>query len=135
MVMSRLQLVAIAATSCIATFSLGSSALAGSVEQGMAGLKDGSYRLRDLATKQSTRICLKSRADLVQLRHPGLACEHFVVREQGNALKLHYTCPGHGWGLTDVRVETPGLALIESQGIAEGLPFSLSAELRYEGRC
>jgi hypothetical protein len=48
---------------------------------------------------------------------------------------VHYSCPGSGWGRTTVRVETPRLARVETQGIAGKAPFAFTAEARRVGAC
>jgi hypothetical protein len=48
---------------------------------------------------------------------------------------VHYTCPGAGHGRTTVRVETPRLVQIESQGMARNEPFAIRLEGRRTGNC
>lgn len=81
------------------------------------------------------RICVASGHDLVQLRHPGPACERFVVEDGPTAVVVQYTCRGRGYGRTHIRRETARLVQIDSRGIANGLPFEFSAEARRIGNC
>jgi hypothetical protein len=41
---------------------------------------------------------------------------------------IRYTCEGRGFGPTALRVETPRLAKIHTQGICDSRPFSCRAE-------
>lgn len=81
------------------------------------------------------RFCLNSGRRLIQLRHPDSACERLVVQDSPNEVTVQYTCRGSGYGRTHIRRETSRLVQIETQGIAEGLPFEFSAEARRVGDC
>ena len=50
-------------------------------------------------------------------------------------MTVNYTCPGIGRGRTTIRVETPRLVQIDSQGLDRGAPFALRAEARRIGPC
>lgn len=77
------------------------------------------------------RLCLRDGRRLIQLRHPQQACERFVVSDEANAVTIQYTCRGKGYGRTQIRKESSRLVQIESQGIADGLPFNFAAEARW----
>jgi hypothetical protein len=81
------------------------------------------------------RLCLSSGHGLIQLRHPGAACERFVVEDGPGHVVVQYTCKGRGYGRTHIRKESSQLAQIGSQGIANGLPFEFTAEARRIGDC
>lgn len=81
------------------------------------------------------RMCLSSGHGLIQLRHPGPACERFVVEDGPHEVVVQYTCRGRGYGRTHIRRETGRLVQIDSRGIANGLPFEFSAEARRVGNC
>lgn len=81
------------------------------------------------------KICLKSGEELIQLRHNKPDCSRFVVENASAKVTVQYTCPGDGYGRTNIRRETGGLVQIESQGIASGLPFEFAAEARRTGSC
>lgn len=91
-------------------------------------------RMRDGAgTIQS--ICLSDGRRLIQLRHPLNSCERFVVDDEASDVTVQYTCRGRGYGRTHIRRESARLVQIETQGIAEGLPFNFVAEGRRVGDC
>jgi hypothetical protein len=81
------------------------------------------------------RLCLRDGRKLVQLRHRGLNCERLVVEDTASEITVQYTCPGRGYGRTQIRRESESLVQIDSQGIAEGLPFAFAAEARRIGSC
>lgn len=80
-------------------------------------------------------VCIGDPKVLLQIRHPVPACTRFVVANDPRRAVVSYSCPGGGNGLTTVRVETPRLAQIETQGVAGGSPFDLMIEARRTGEC
>lgn len=81
------------------------------------------------------RLCLGDPRRLIQLRHPAANCERLVVNDGASEVTVQYTCRGQGYGRTYIRLESSRLVQIESQGIADGLPFSFAAEGRRVGDC
>ncbi|MFM5948688.1 MAG: DUF3617 domain-containing protein [Novosphingobium sp.] len=81
------------------------------------------------------RICLSTGHRLIQLRHPDVQCERFVVQDTASDVVVQYTCKGRGYGRTHIRRETGRLVQIDSRGIANGLPFEFNAEARRVGDC
>lgn len=81
------------------------------------------------------RLCLGDPRALLQIRHGGAGCGRFVIANDPRQLVVHYTCPGAGHGRTTVRVESERLIHIDSQGIAENMPFDWSFEGRRTGEC
>lgn len=99
-------------------------------------LQSGRWELRSREPGgQTERLCLPNGRRLIQLRHPGNDCERFIVQDSANEITVQYTCRGRGYGRTHIRRETNRLVQIESQGIAEGLPFDFTAEARRVGDC
>ncbi|HQE00855.1 MAG TPA: hypothetical protein PK484_13860 [Novosphingobium sp.] len=91
-------------------------------------------RLRDPGSP-TERLCVPNGRRFIQLRHPQSNCERFIVQDGPNEVTVQYTCRGKGYGRTHIRRETSRLVQIESQGIADGLPFEFSAEARRVGDC
>ena len=81
------------------------------------------------------RLCVSNGRRFIQLRHPASACQSFVVEDRPNEVTVQYTCRGRGYGRTQIRRETSRLVQIQSQGIADGLPFDFTAEARRVGDC
>lgn len=91
-------------------------------------------RMRD-AAHTIRRLCLRSGRPLIQIKHPNALCRSFVVEDSPQAVTVHYTCPGNGYGRTRIRYENPQLTQIDSQGIADSYPFDFNAEARRVGVC
>lgn len=99
------------------------------------GLSKGEWTVRYRDGAPSRKICVKTGRELIQIKHRQGNCSRFVVEDGANESTVQYTCPGNGYGRTSIRRETDSLAQIESQGIADGLPFQLTAEARRTGTC
>lgn len=91
-------------------------------------------RTREAGTTPQ-RLCVDSGRRFIQLRHQAESCERFVVQDGVNDVTVQYTCKGRGYGRTHIRRESSRLVQIDSQGIAQGLPFEFSAEARRVGDC
>ncbi len=92
-----------------------------------------SLRIRDDGSEQ--RICLRDGREFIQLRHKQPGCSRFVVRDSADEVVVQYTCRGNGYGRTSIRREGNGLVQLQSQGIIDGAPFSISGEARHSGSC
>ena len=62
-------------------------------------------------------------------------CRRDVVAADADSVTVNYSCPGTGRGRTTIRIETPRLVQIDSQGLDHGMPFALRAEARRVGPC
>jgi len=80
-------------------------------------------------------LCVSDGYRLIQLRHPGARCERYIVNDEPNDVTVQYACRGKGYGRTRIRRENAQLVQIETQGIADGQPFSFVAEGRRVGDC
>lgn len=98
-------------------------------------LQPGMWEMRLRDGGPAKRMCLANGRPLIQIRHPGAACQMHVVDDGADSVTVNYTCPGAGYGRTTVRLETPTLAQLETQGIASGTPFDFTAEVRRVGAC
>jgi len=99
-------------------------------------LDHGNWELRMRGVGNGVEsICLDNGRKLIQLRHPAEKCSSVIVDDTMTEVTVQYTCPGRGYGRTSIRRETSKLAQIDSQGIANGLPFAFSAEARWVGVC
>lgn len=99
-------------------------------------LDAGLYELRNLhGGGRFAPVCLgDDRGALVQLQHRRSTCSRSVVARTRDRLEVRYNCPG-AFGQTTIRVETTRLARIESEGVDNGMPFSLRIEARRVGPC
>lgn len=101
----------------------------------LAGLSKGEWTIKHRDGSADRKICVRTGEELIQLRHEEPDCSRFVVEDATSKVTVQYTCPGNGYGRTDIRKETGSLVQIESQGIASGLPFQFAAEGRRTGSC
>ncbi|MCB2080523.1 MAG: hypothetical protein KDE55_22870 [Novosphingobium sp.] len=99
-------------------------------------LQKGEWELRVRGDDASVRrICLGDAGRLIQLRHNAKGCDRLVVLDSADEVTVQYTCTGQGYGRTHIRRETNRLVQIDTQGIADGLPFSYALEARRVGTC
>ena len=102
----------------------------------LAQLQPGKWTLTSQDSAFSSRsVCIGDPRVLIQIRQPSNTCNRFVVANDPRRAVVSYSCPGAGNGLTTIRVETPRLAQIETQGVAGGAPFDLAIEARRTGDC
>ena len=101
----------------------------------LQNLTKGEWTVKFRDGSADAKICVKTGQELLQIKHEQPNCSRFVVEDGPAKVTVQYTCPGNGYGRTDIRRETASLVQIESQGIASGLPFELVAEARRTGPC
>jgi hypothetical protein len=126
---------------CVAAAALLALAAPVSSQQGrvaaVAKLQRGLWQLRDADTGavRGAPICVGNPKSLFQIEHRGMPCSHLLVSQDERSATVHYTCPAAGFGQTLLKVETPRLAQIDTQGIVDGAPFAHRLEARYVGSC
>lgn len=99
-------------------------------------LERGQWQLRDSDNPTASRgLCLSDGRQLLQLRHDRNQCSRYIIEDTPQAVTVHYTCPGAGHGRTTIRRETNRLVQVDTQGIANGAPFSMAYEARRTGTC
>lgn len=99
-------------------------------------LEKGGWQLRERgnqAVKQT--MCFGDPRRMIQLFHPRANCSRYIIEDTPKSVTVHYTCPGAGHGRTTIRSETNRLVQIDTQGIADGKPFSQAYEARRSGAC
>lgn len=99
-------------------------------------LEKGSWQLRERGKEEVLQtICVGDARRMIQIQHPRSTCSRYIIEDTPNSVTVHYTCPGAGHGRTSIRSETNRLVQIDTQGIAEGKPFSQAIEARRTGGC
>lgn len=99
-------------------------------------LEKGSWQLRERGKDNVLQtICVGDARRMIQIEHPRATCSRYIIEDTPKSVTVHYTCPGAGHGRTSIRNETNRLVQIDTQGIAEGKPFSQSIEARRTGPC
>jgi hypothetical protein len=125
---------------CAIMFTFGASQTLGEAPAGqslaaLSAIEGGEWVLKSKGTGDTKSMCLGDSKALLQLRHGRATCSRFVIANDPKSTTVHYTCPGQGHGRTTIRVETPRLIQIESQGIANNAPFQILYEGRRTGAC
>ena len=105
-------------------------AMLGTLERGQWQLRD-----RDDASAPVRNLCVNDARVFLQLHHERAQCSRYVIEDEARSVTVHYTCPGAGHGRTTIRKETSRLVQIDTQGIANGAPFSTAYEARRTGNC
>lgn len=117
------------------TFAAGAAAQRGGGMPVLGRLESGLWQLRNLDRGGDlAAICLGDRGLLAQLQHRRTSCTRTVVAQAQDRVEVRYNCPA-AFGQTVIRVETPRLARIETQGVDNGVPFGFRAEARRVGPC
>jgi hypothetical protein len=112
------------------------AAAAHAAELAMLGTLDkGGWTLRIREDGTQQRICVRTGEEFIKIRHNQPGCSQFIVQDGPSEVVVQYTCRGNGYGRTSIRREGSGLIQIQSQGIVDGAPFSISAEARHTGSC
>lgn len=122
----------------VAAAAVGAAAPAISQRVGALGkLQAGLWQFRVLngGSIRPAPVCLGDPSVLAQLQHRNAPCSRLVVAQDDGGATVHYTCSAGGYGQTSLRIETPRLVQIDTQGIADNIPFAYRAEARYVGSC
>lgn len=133
---SFLRPVLLAAVLCVTLGGAHSPAALTPAPKELATLEPGAWALKDRETGSDVRrICLGDTRQLLQLRHRNNQCVRFVVTDAAGQVVVTNDCAAAGNERTDIRIETPRLIQVQSQGIADGAPFSAMYEGRRVGVC
>ncbi|AQR73855.1 hypothetical protein [Sphingomonas sp. LM7] len=100
----------------------------------LGGIEHGQWQLKS-PDGTTRRVCVANPASLIQIVHGNTQCEHFVMENSERSATVRYTCPSHGHGRTAISVDTPRVINIQTQGVANGAPFSEQYEGRRIGAC
>jgi hypothetical protein len=132
--MGRLMASVVVAAACAGTVGVRAAPVDSPSLVALNAIQPGQWTLR-ARNGTSRSLCLGDMRQLLQIRHGAASCTRFVVDNDPKQAVVHYTCVGGGNGRTTIRVETPRLIQIESQGIADKEPFELALEGRRTGQC
>ncbi|KQM40915.1 hypothetical protein [Sphingomonas sp. Leaf10] len=102
----------------------------------MRAVAPGNWSLRATGSAEAARAsCFADTSAFLRLRLRTAQCSRFVIEDSARLSTVHYTCPGIGHVRTTVHVDTPRSLRIESEGIADGMPFADAYEVRRIGNC
>jgi len=107
--------------------------LSASLPQAMVG--PGEWEIGKTAGGRGEKVCLPDPAMVLQWEHRGKQCTRVIVTSSLDQAEVHYTCVGGGFGTSRVQVLTPRSIKVNTQGIADGLPFSYVVHARRIGSC
>lgn len=106
------------------------------VPTALAAMQPGQWQLRSLdGSAPPKTLCIGDPRVLLQIRHGNIPCNKIVLTNNATQAVVNYSCAAAGNGRTSVRVETPRVIQIESQGIADKSPFDWTYEGRRVGDC
>ncbi|MEA3038609.1 MAG: hypothetical protein QOE79_1122 [Sphingomonadales bacterium] len=125
----------LAVLAALAAAALPAAALVAADNDPLAMLESGKWSVRSSDGANARELCLGDPAQLVRLEHAGMACKDDSVAGEARGATIQYSCPGHGFGHTSLRIETPRVATIETQGLVDGRPFAYRATARKAGPC
>ncbi|HYJ53087.1 MAG TPA: hypothetical protein VEW04_07930 [Allosphingosinicella sp.] len=101
----------------------------------LAQVERGQWQLQGAGGGAIGSVCLGDPLLLAQPQHGPQPCTREVISSDAHEVTVNYVCPGMGRGRTVLRVETPRLVQIDSQGLHNGAPFALRAQARKTGPC
>jgi hypothetical protein len=103
----------------------------------LAQLQPGLWQVREIGNAQARprSVCVADPGMLMQIHHGSAPCTRLIIADQPQGATVHYTCPANGFGRTSLRVQTPRVATIDTQGIFDNAPFAYRAEVRRMGDC
>jgi len=101
----------------------------------LAQVERGQWELRGPSGATIGAVCLGDPMLLAQPVRTPQPCTSEIASSDTHVVTVNYVCPGMGRGRTLLRVETPRLVQIDSQGLSNGTPFALRAQARRTGPC
>ncbi|HEY0629319.1 MAG TPA: DUF3617 family protein [Sphingomicrobium sp.] len=109
---------------------------AASVPRALTPASGGLWEVsRSANGRNPTRICVASPDLLAQFEHRQQRCIRNVVSDRGTETLISYNCPDGGFGQSKMTLITPRTMRIETQGIADKLPFHYQLHARRIGDC
>ena len=101
----------------------------------LAQAAPGLWEVTGVPGAKVIRQCLGDVIALAQFEHRSENCERHVIRDGPSSTLVDYSCPGGGFGRTELGVITPRSLRIDTQGISGDLPFHYVAQARRVGDC
>ena len=117
-------------SACVACAGL---LVAANLPQAMVG--PGEWEIAKTASGRGEKVCLPDAGILMQWEHRGKQCTRTIGTSSLDRAEVHYTCVGGGFGTSQVQVLTPRSIKVNTQGIADGLPFGYVIHAHRVGAC
>jgi len=129
--MSR-KVLALSIAGAAAVLALGAAQRPAALAQASPGL----WELSGVpGSKAPVRQCIADIGALAQFEHRNASCKRSVVSDSASSTVVEYTCPGGGFGHSQIDVITPRSLRISTQGISENLPFNYVLQAHRVGDC
>jgi hypothetical protein len=116
---------------------IGSAALAAPVAPSVLDkVSPGLWELGGIAGSHTpVRTCIGDLMLLSRIEHRQSNCAQQVLRSDGASLTVAYTCSPKNFGRSRIDLITPRSLRIDTQGIADDLPFAYVVQARRIGDC
>jgi hypothetical protein len=102
----------------------------------LVSLQPGQWQLKSHGSGFGEKsICFSDMKKILQVQHANASCSRLIIVNEPRQLTVHYKCGVAGHGRTTIKVETPRLVQVHSQGIAGREPFAFEVEARRIGAC
>ncbi len=101
----------------------------------LAMVGPGEWEIGKSASGAGERTCLRDPALLMQWEHRARQCTRTIVNTSLDRAEVYYSCAGGDFGTSRVQVLTPRSIKVNTQGIADGLPFGYVIHARRIGNC
>jgi hypothetical protein len=106
------------------------------VPRALAPAQGGLWEVsRSASGHNPTRICVATPDLLAQFEHRQLHCTRKIVSDRGTETLISYNCTPGGFGQSKMTLITPRTLRIDTQGIADNLPFHYQLHARRIGNC
>jgi hypothetical protein len=103
--------------------------------EALTKLERGRWQIIDDSRERRPSLCLGDPMQLARLEHRRGKCTQEIISADEAGGTVQYSCPSGGFGHSTVRVETPRIVRIDTQGLVDGRPFAYRAEARRVGDC
>ncbi len=95
----------------------------------------GEWEVGKTASGRGEKVCLPDPAMLMQWEHRGKSCTRDILSSSLDRAELQYACGSSDFGTSRMQVLTPRSIKINTQGIADGLPYGYVIHARRVGDC
>lgn len=102
----------------------------------LAETKGGLWEISGLpGAAAPAKQCVTDTAVFAQFEHRAKSCKLKVIKDGASSAIVEYSCGDAGFGRSKVDVITPRSLRIDTQGIADNLPFGYVLQARRVGDC
>ena len=95
----------------------------------------GEWEIGKTPSGRGERVCLPDPALLMQWEHRAKNCARTIDNVSFDRAEVHYACAGGDFGTSRAQMLTSRSIKVDTQGIADGLPFGYVVHARRIGDC